>query len=495
MRTFDIRAKQSELSQYWSALNYTNNVIDPQITGTGVSGMVFEASVSPVIDNRNIVSDSDYSILLDSNPATVTLDFALSDYQLSMLAYPKYSDLDLVTFTADGFNDVLGVRLHENGIAVLSWPVNGEIVEQSIMYDEVISYVVFSVNAGAATLIINGSSTTISGDVITTTELIFGGGSGQCLIDKVAFSTTGSIPPAREYARLFRSNRLDLVPRPTGESSFVYLADISKPVVDVLGSDRFEYDNGYYYASVRNAYDTGLFSVERKSAFAIEYSVDRGETWATLPTKLHLETVYPDIIFRHTSESDHNYSIEVKNTYVLSLALASHDVTFDGPVYLPSDIGRGYYDAEAGYFGKSSIAVANNAAGTIGSLELLAAVNNTSIPLVATDSATNMTTYVNGEPRALITLKPDQIYHIVVVFETPQTAVVVNTNNDIDIFLVGLGASNVQYTQSDAYYLFNSFAGNTLISALEDIASVSDGIHPESENSEAGIVYDLQWNG
>lgn len=458
--------------------------------------------------SRNICSDSDTSILLNQNPGTaVTPSF--NDFGLSMLLFPDTSDLWIIKFQhtvgSDMFEETyfdefgektedIGVRLNSDSSVSLFWPVDGQLTETKMIYTEQVSYFLFSRSAGTVSLTINENQISVDGDAFNLQNIQFGGGTGRALVDKIAMSFNGSLPRAYEYARLFRSNRLDTVPRPTGESSFSYLADLFTADGDHLTADRFDFSDGYYYSGVRNQYDTGLFSIEKRATFPIEYSVDRGLTWLTLPPKLYLTEVYPDVLFRHITDTDEAYYVSVKNTYAGSIALASFDVVFGGKFHLPTYIGQGYYDIEQAYFGKGSIAIASNSTGLIGTIELLGEINDTTLPLVTTPTATGMTTYVNGSPRALSTLQPYQVYHIVIVFDAPQASAVINLNQNIDMSLAGIGASDVQYTQADAFYLFNVFAGNTFLSGAVDVERVIDGVHPNSPDAKPGIVYDLQWN-
>lgn len=465
--------------------------------------------VLPTLNNRNITSDSATSIIMNQWQGIASVSKPLSDFSFSLLLYPYVSDVWLISWK---YQDAkIGIRLNSDSTMSLIWPEDNVIVEKKIPYTEQASYCVFSRNGSVVSLLLNNETVSVINDTFELGNITFGGGTGMALVDRIALSIAGSLPTAYEYADLFKSQRLDTAPRPDGASSFAYLTDVMTPDVITLMKADFGFSEDYYYASVQNVRDYGVFSIERSATFPVEYSLDAGETWANLPGKLRLSEVYESVLFRHQTNTEHEFWIDVTTTYDSQIVLSDFNAKLNGIYHLPNANGRGYYDADSGFMGLASLDIDGQESAKVRTIEMLASFESDPTSMLQTfidtyksvysasyqlqPSAATVTTYVNGQPRALSTLKLNQMYHIVFVLSQPVEYASINKAKTIGINLVGIGASNVAYSASDAFYLFCTFAGNTFISSLETVARVSDGSHPNSPTNQAGVVLDLQWNG
>jgi hypothetical protein len=187
--------------------------------------------------------------------------------------------------------------------------------------------------------------------------------------------------------------------------------------------------------------------------------------------------------------SDEAFYVQVISTSLVSIPMGFHDVLVTGDVYLPSEVGFGYYDADPGDFYDATVRLTSNEGASIRTLEMLAIINSTTGVLNTDTGVPAGTWYVNGVPRVLSTVKPDQLYHLVFVSDVNMPWVEVTQGHQVEI--AGIGASDIAYAQSDAYYIFNTFAGNPLITALEDVDVLVDGV---SDSGDAASLLDLQWN-
>lgn len=453
-------------------------------------------SIAPVSGNRNIAKGAPASIGIGTNPGVVTSTNPIKDFIISFLVQPNTSDLWLLKM-AD-----VGVKVKSDTSIQLSWPVTTSSVDddgnltsatsiqtQSLVYSEDTSFVSLSRTGNTVTMSVNGKTVSIEGDDISFTTFQFGGGTGTALIDKIAYSTTGIQIRLGTYVNLFKSQRLDTVPRPEGNTGFSYLLDSSAPDVSVYDRSDFEQLDDYQYVNYYNPFETGVIRIDKRASFLIEYTVDQGLNWLPVPTKLKLSDYYSNVIFRHQDMSDEAFYIQVVSTSTVYIPMAFHDALVTGDVYLPSEVGFGYYDADPGDFYDATVRLTSNEGASIRSLEMLAIINSTTGVLNTDTGVPAGTWYVNGVPRALSTVKPDQLYHLVFVSDVNMPWVEVTQGHQVEI--AGIGASDIAYAQSDAYYIFNTFAGNPLITALEDVDVLVDGV---SDSGDAASLLDLQWN-
>ncbi|ASZ74881.1 hypothetical protein FDI69_gp067 [Rhodococcus phage Trina] len=487
MRNFDIRVRDYNLTQYWSSLVSSGNNVTGQVANSLIGDLIFTAN--PVVNNRNITSDSQNSILLSSNAGIFASTTGFENIQLSMLLYPNVSDLWIVKLQHATLD--IGVRIDAGGVMTLAYPVEEVLVEETITYDEQVSYFLFSVIGSAASVVLNEKTISIEGDFLSFDGAQLGGGTGSALIDKVAVSFSGNLPFARDYARVFKSIKLDTVPRPFGAASFAYISDTLRPYATYLDATDFNYDNGFYYSHARNTLPSARTAIHKLAPFDIEYSVDQMVTWTPLAADTYLPDTISEVVFRHSEESAYDYSVAVlftdSSVDPLIMPLADFDVSISGDIYLADDTGSGYYDVETGNTSSASIAIA----GEVRTVEALVEFNSTPTAFVSTDIVSTKTYYVNGVVCSdLSVLKLNQVYHVVVTFSAAASVATISG----DIKLAGIGAASMAYSASDAYNIFGTFAGNTLIDVLEEIPSLKDGIHAYSEDNLPGIVYDLQWN-
>ena len=602
--------------------------------------------LDPASNNRNITSDSETAIVLSNTEGTVTAP-EFTNFSLSMVIQPNQADLWLFKL-----GDNLGARINSDSSLSLHWTVDGQTVSERIMFDEQVSYFALSRTGTEITMQLNGESVTINGDDYSFTEWKMGAGTGTVLVDRIAFSVGGNLPRAIEYFGLFRQQRLDTVPRPNGEAGFTYIDDITAPVLIKLDKNDFQSDGEYSYSAAQNATIPGVWHIDKRASFEIEYSVDRGISWEILPQSINLNDPYREILFRHLADGQVDYHIDIRITSEFDIPTAFFDTQITGPVHLPVDSGVGYYDAECADFSNATVRVTRmsetDEAGTttitgnpIRSVEFLGTVadihnfmkdqyselirvkngdfengtadwnfiNNAtisteqarsgtrSVKMVngaeiskgpaeqfdtapgdqwgfsawfknidftgsgglrfqrriastgqwttfidstmgtpgtdwtlfsktgtvpadtdkvrariaiaatgtvfvddvsvwrVTDKSPNRVDnrlfdiYINGRKRELDTLKPDQIYHIIFVFDLPVDYVDMNPSG-----MVGLGASSVAYTEADAFYIFNVFAGSTFISGMEEITTLRDGVSPNSDPAAPYAALELQWN-
>ena len=505
MRRFDVNALDAGLTQYWSSLDTTSNTIDPQIAGA-VSGIVF--SSNHVTNNRPISKGSSSSIAINSDPGVVSTD-DFDDFAIGMLFQPNTSDLWIIRFEYGA--EEIGVRIHDDTTIELVWIASDEEmdedgnvtpilvdVSETLIYNEDVSYLSLSRQTNNITLTLNGQSVTIQGAPMILNDLELGGGTGQALIDKISFSTVGQTIPIRSYSELFVSQRLDTVPRPDGDSTFNYLLDAYKPEQYIVDSSSFSQAEDYFYANVRSMFDTGLWQIIKRASFAIDYSTDAGETWTALTNNTKLTATHTNILFRHQNESDELYWLDIRITTGVGIPMSYYTTEITGEVYLPAEVGTGYFDADPGDFTAASIKLTPEAGSAIRSVELLCILNDTSLSIFETNFGVidetitaGYTLYVNGSARAFTTLKPNQIYHLVITSPTDIDWIEFNPDKNMPFELIGIGASDIEYTSSDAFYIFNTFVGNPIITALETTDPLSDGV---TDSGEAATILDVQWD-
>ncbi|QLF83299.1 hypothetical protein SEA_NICEHOUSE_55 [Rhodococcus phage NiceHouse] len=502
MKNFDVKIRNYNLAQYWSALESTGNTITGQIN-SAFSGIVFGSN--PLANNRNIVSDSASSIRLSEAGQVSCPDF--TDFGVSMVLYPEQSDVNLITFQSeivveeyvDGYEDDygttaiedFGVKLNANSTITLTWPVEGVMATKEIIFFEEVSYLALHRVGNTVTMQLNNDSVTIEGDAMPLSGFSMGSSSGVTLVDKIAFSLDGTLPRPREYFDLFRQQRLDNVPRPDGAASFIYLNDAVTPRINELTNSDFAWENEYFYAVVQANTATSIWSVDRRTGFPIEYSIDQGATWQNLPVSLNLYQNYPSIIFRHQTDSDSDYFVDVISSEAVVFPMAFFDVTVDGPLHLPAKIGEGYYDVDQSDMTQASLSIIAQE-DQIRTVEFLGELNETSSAWLDTTGAT---VYINGQPGSIANMKPHQIYHVIIVYSAGQDSVIINPGKNVSSSIAGIGASAVAYTAADAYYVFNTFAGNTFVSAIDLIDSPTDGVSPNAATTGEPVgAISVQWN-
>lgn len=495
MRKFDVLAQSYKLDQYWSALATQNNNVKGQLA-TDVSDIAFVTDHT--LNNRNIVSDSTYSIRLDSSNGIVSAN-SFTNFAIGMVLYPdladvwifrantgiasdQFSDAFMDSFVNPASSQYAGVKVNSDSTVSLLWPVENSIREQKILFTEQVSYLAFSVSAGIATLQLNDSQVSQDADELVLTGFVMGAAdSGSVLVDKIAFSKQGTIPTARSYFGLFRSQRLDNVSRPNAKASFTYLSDIKEPVIARIDQSGFIAEDGYFYATYQNIVTDGIWSIDKRAPFSIEYSLDQGVSWSPLPSKLNLATRYDNILFRHSTESNQDYYIEIRTSGEPQIPLAFFDVAVTGTLHLPASVGQGYYDVDYSRSNMAELVITPQSdVAAVRTVEILG--SNVVLP-------GSPTIYINGQPRALSTMQSGSIYHVIAVYDADQASVAVNAYE-----LSGIGASEIAYTASDAYFIYNVFAGNTFVSALETIGEPVDGLAPNAIGSNAASALSVQWN-
>lgn len=505
MRRFDIKAAKN-LDQYWSSMSTTGFVIDGQVAGSTISDITF--SSNHVENNRPVTKHSDYSIRLDSDPGVVTTG-VMQDFKVTMLVQANTSSLWIVKIVLG--TDEIGVRINTDTSMDLIWPqdevtvdVDGNyetvrsIITESLIYSEDVSYLSLTRRAGLVSLTLNNQIISIDGPDDEVEDFEIGGGTGTALVDKIGFSLIGQGLEVADYASLFKTQRLDTVPRPNGASTFNYLLDAYEPDEIFLDRDSFSVIDGVYYCLVNNRLETGNWDINKRADFTIEYSVDSGETFQTLGTRTKIIDDLSSMMFSHTQESDSDYWLDIIMTHDVNLPMSYFNAVIDGDVFLPGEVGFGYFDADPGDISLASITLTNTEAGAVRTIEMLASINNPTETIFSFDSTpvssavtTGYTLYINGEPREFTTIFPNQIYHFVIVLDADADEVVINPDKTLQIDLVGLGASELAYADSDAFYIFNTFVGNPIVSALELTDELTDG---ELEPSVPARVLDLQWD-
>jgi hypothetical protein len=454
--------------------------------------------VDQLVNNRNIVSDSPVSIRLDSNVGNVISD-PFTNFAIGMILYPDLSDVWVFRADtgivkdqfADAFTDSFvnsslsayaGVKVNSDSTVSLLWPVGNSIREQKILFTEQVSYLAFSVSEGVATLQLNDQQVSQDADELVLTGFVMGAAeSGSVLVDKIAFSKQGTVPTARKYFDLFRSQRLDNVARPNGRTTFSYVNDIREPIISQINQAQFSYEDGYFYATYQNLLADGVWSIDKRAPFPMEYSVDQGANWLAMPVKFNLSNSYANILFRHNTESSQNYYIEIRTSGQPEIPLAFFDATVTGSLHLPGSVGQGYYDVDYARFDQAQLVITpQSETEGIRTIEFLGS------DLVLPGAPI---TYINGKDRTLSSMVHGQIYHVVAVYDTLQSSIALNAFE-----ISGVGASEMPYSSSDAYFIYNVFAGNTFVSALETIGEPVDGIAPNAIGGNAASALSVQWN-
>lgn len=503
MRRFDIQAAKI-LDQYWSSLDYSTTVIDGQVD-SDISGITFLND--HVVNNRPISRHSSYSIELNSDPGIVEVDI-IEDFNITLLMQANTSTLWIIKFMMG--TDEIGVKINQDTSLNLIWPHDDIVFDddgnyelsriiqtESLLYSEDVGFLSLSRKNGVVTMIWNGKVVSIDGpsDLLTNFEL--GGGSGTALVDKIGFSLVGQGLSVNDYALLFKSQRLDTVPRPSGEATFNYLLDAYEPDSFILDRTSFSAVDDYQYSVVVNSQISGNWDILKRADFNVEYSIDDAVTWESLGTRTKLIDDISSVIFRHQQDTNNDYWIEVRITHDVNIPMSFFNAVIDGDVFLPGEIGFGYFDADPGDFTLSSITLTNNESGVIRSIEFLGLINNDSTIFSFDGTDVNegitegYTLYINGDVRTFASVKQNQMYHFVIVLDEDADEVVLNPDKSLSLEIVGLGASSLEYSQADAYYIYNTFVGNPLIAALELDHPFIDG---ELDGGPPGAVLDLQWN-
>lgn len=505
MRRFDIQAVK-HLDQYWSSMSATGAIVNGQIPAGDISDITFLSD--HVVNNRPITKHSESSIRLDSDPGIVSTG-EIQDFKVTMLIQANTSSLWIVKMTLD--TDEVGIRINTDTSIDLIWPVDEVTVDvdgnyetvrsiqsESLIYTEDVSYLSFTRRSGLVSLTLNNKTISIDGpdDIVEDFEL--GGGTGTALVDKIGFSLIGQGLEIADYASLFKTQRLDTVPRPSGASTFNYLLDAYEPDEIFLDRDSFMMIDGVYYCLVNNRLETGNWDIQKRADFTIEYSVDNGTTFETLGTRTKIIDDLPSILFRHSQETDSDYWLDIIMTHDVNLPMSYFNAVIDGDVFLPGELGFGYFDADPGDLSLASVTLTNTESEAVRTIEMLASINNPSETIFSYDATpvdssvtTGYTLYINGEPRNFTTILPNQIYHFVIVLDADADEVIINPDKTLELELVGLGASEIAYAESDAFYIFGTFVGNPIVSALELTDELTDG---EIETGIAARVLDLQWD-
>lgn len=487
MRSFDIQALSSDVIQYWSSLDAGGNIVYGQKTGT-VSNMTFPIGTTPATQNRTISRSTASSIQAGEQGQVTTPE--LNGFSITMLIQPEISDLWIIQFTQG--TDQIGVRINADTTIDLVWTTETDdmfdpqiVVEtQSLIYDEDVAYLSLSRKDNLVVLVLNNEQVSINGAPYPVQGFTVGAGAGSALIDRIALSDKGIGLKANDYAKLFVQNRLDTIPRPDGESTFNYLLDAYRPDVTVLDKDSFVTDQDYKYVSVGTGHTTGRWQIIKRASFVVEYSIDLTENWIELDNSTLLDQPYSLIIFRHQNSTDEDFWIECRMTYEASIPMSYFNVALAGDVYLPADVGTGYYDADSGLVQDVDITITPVEPETkIRTIEAFGSVN---VPAeFVSQAASEYTLYINGQERVLADIKPDQLCHYVIVFDAVQNSSVIKMHD-----LVGLGASGVPYAEWEVQAIYKTFTGAPLVSCYEEIDELGDGV---SESGETASVIDLQW--
>lgn len=503
MRRFDV-SSQKNVDQYWSSLVTSGNSVLGQ-NDNPASDIVF--SSDHVTDNRPIARGADFSIQLTADPGMVSIS-DITDFRITMLVQPTTSTLWLVKFTIGSLD--VGVKINLDTSMQLIWAVDETIIDEdgnysinrvlkneSLIYSEDVSFFAFSRRNGVVTLTWNSQTISIEGPTDSLTNFQFGGGTGAALVDKIGFSRRTKGLEISDYIPLFKGQRLDTVPRGP-ESTFSYLLDSYQSEVIFLTKDSFTSVDEYSYTTVYDAEENANWEILKRADFSIEYSDDDGTTWSTLGTNTKIVDNLSSVVFRHQPVDRSDFWIEVILTREINIPMSFFNAVVDGDLFLPREVGVGYFDADAGDFSLGSVTITHEDTGPVRSVELLGSIDSLSETIISYDgnpitgaTVSGFTLYVNGEPRPFSSIKPGQIYHLVLVFDADAGTVVLNPDKNSMMKIVGLGASSSPYLQSDAFYLFNTFVGNPLVSVLEITDPLSDG---EIEPGEPAVVLDLQWN-
>lgn len=502
MRRFDVRAIDSGIDQVWSSSLYSGAVITGQVDSS-ISDITF--STDRVANNRPICKGTFSSILLDGTPGNVTTP-ELNSFSMSMIVALKTSNLWLIKFTYN--SQSIGVRINSDSTIELVWwedtvEIEPELVltSRKLVYTEDVSYLLFSKTEKSISMTYNSETVTIAGSDFPVENFSLGDGTGSALIDKVTFTTEKSLPRVEEYFSLFQSSRLDTIPRPTGDSTFNYLLDASSPDQVILDTSDFLADQDYYYSYLLNEKGSGAWKITKRASFEIEWmdaTLFPDESWTALTDETEINTFYDRILLRHQNNTDEEFWLDARMTYQVDIPMSYYDVIITGTPHLPADIGRGYFDADPGDFDLATVRMEPLEATQIKSVEILAAFNNTTLDIFETDQGmvtsavtTGYTLYVNGIERPFSSLKSNQLYHLVIVFDTPIDWIEFNPSLELEFKMVGIGASDVEYAASDAYFIYSMFVGDPLVSIAELITPLSDGV---TDSGGAGSVLDLQWN-
>lgn len=489
MRSFDIESLKSDIIQYWSSLDATGNVVNGQKSGGLVSDMVFTSGTNPASKNRTISRAAPSAIQAGDSADVDTPE--LNDFSITMLVQPETSDLWLIKFI-QGVNEI-GVRINADTTIELVWTIVTDddfdpqilVESQFMIYDEDVSYLSLSRKDNLVALTLNNEQVSIVGAPLPVQDFAIGVGTGTSLIDRIALSDKGIGLRLSDYAKLFVKNRLDTIPRPDGDSTFNYLLDAYRPDVTILDKDSFISDQDYKYVSITTGYTTGVWQIIKRASFLVEYSTDFTETWTALDNDTRLDQPYGVIIFRHQNSTDEDFWIEARMTYLASIPMSYFNVTLTGDVYLPADIGTGFYDADAGAVEDVDILFTPVEPGTkVSTVEAFGSVNVPAEFVSVPD--TDYTLYINGVQRVLADIKPDQLCHYVIVFDAPQDDSTIKMHD-----LVGLGASDQAYETWEVEAIYKTFTGSPLISCSEEISELTDGV---SESGAPASVIDLQWD-
>ena len=505
MKRFDVDAINNGADQVWSALGLLGSEIKGEDQSSVFGNLTLSAEPTKLhrqitVDSGTCLSIGDYE-LASSTPEMLT-------FSLALLFVPKDTDMWIFRFNtgiisntySDVYSDVydvsddskyVGVRMNNDFTISLIWTLRNRRVEARLICDDAPSLLTFKKSEGEVSLQINDKQVVLDCDDYEVSNFTMGiredESDKSIQVDKIVIAQDGHIPSINKYATLFRSQHIDRVARPGTTSSFIYLAENNIAKTVRLTKPDFDWEDGYAYAAVRNSSITALFSIDKRAGFYTEYSLDNGLSWFELPNYLALSEYYPNIIIRYDTNSDTDYHFDVRLTDLLPLPAAHFSVELDGVVHAPDSIGYGYYDATLTDASNGTVIIESEST-DIKSVEIVYSGN------LITDQDTNIASkYINGSTRSLET-NNQEVFHAVLVLNDPVQTVSINPDKDQQIFIVGVGASVEEYTESDAYYIYNSFAANTYVSCMETASGLKDGVSPNSLSSEPASALSLEWN-
>lgn len=375
MYRFNLAAIENGVDQLWTGDQVSDtggNFAVGYISSSNFSNISFPVA-NGISGNRNIVSGTANSLCLSEDAAEVTSAQPYKSLSLSMVFHAGQTDLWLIKFDNDDYD--LGVKLNQDYTLSLHWVFEEAPVVSYVPYIQQTTYLHLSFLDEKITIQVNDQTISLEADSTELQNFSFGGGLGgePCLVDKIAVSRTVETPKLSDYADILKPQRLDIVPRPDSRSTFVYLNDVAQPDRAIIRREDFQAVEGikyYTYLNNRSEYryvtsldlypvPIGRFEIIKRSSFDIEYSVDKGETWFAISTHTMIENSYDTIMFRHESESDEDYILDIRNTYSSDVPMAFYDLKFDGAFFMPPEVGMGYYDSIPGNFSKCAITISD----------------------------------------------------------------------------------------------------------------------------------------
>lgn len=479
MRKFDIQSVNNKPDQYWSAMRVAGSSIIGQVAGSAFGDLVFGSD--PTESTNQITSDSSKSIALNGNVGTVAAE-PFKEFEMSMIISPDQADMWIVKLATD-LDEEVGVKINSDWTVSLIWVEDEVLVDRKMIFEKQVSYLALSKSDSKVVLNLNDSQVEAVGIDYEFDGFELGDGTGSISIDKIGIAVTGKLPSINSYFGLFRSQRLDTVARPYGDAAFRYLNDTTRPAIRKIVAGDFILDGGYYYAGIQNTIG-GTIAIDCRTGFYTEYSLDNGLSWHQLPAEMVLPRETENVLIRHDVVSDHEYEILARLSPEVSLDLPFANVTVDGDIALASVVGAGLYDAEVNDCSNASITVESDS--EIKTIELLGIVDEAPV----TDSIGAV--YVNGELGGVPA--PGKINHFVLILSQASSEVVINAGKNMNIKLAGIGVSEVEYSESDAFYIYNTFAGNTYVSGMDTTEEAKPGVAPNSFNGESASALSLEWS-